>query len=211
MRVILLGAPGAGKGTQAEDIKAYYNCAHISTGDMLRANLKADTELGKRAKKFMDSGALVPDDVIIGMIDERLVESDCENGFLLDGFPRTVPQAEALDILLAKIKCPLDAVVLIEVDDEVVVSRLTNRRTCSKCGKITNLLIHHGENCADCGGTLQQRDDDKEEVIRKRLAVFHDQTAPLIDWYEKKKMLHCLNGTRSRSDIFNDIKAMFPK
>jgi len=210
MRAILLGAPGAGKGTQAEDIKKYYGCAHISTGDMLRANLNAGTELGVKAKAFMDSGALVPDDVIIGMIEERLGASDCEKGFLLDGFPRTVPQAEALDKLLDKMGCPLEAVLLFDVDDEVVVNRLTNRRTCNKCGKITSLLSHQGENCV-CGGTLQQRDDDKEEVIRKRLAVYHTQTAPLIDWYEKKKILSRFDGTCDRSSIFNDIKAMFPE
>ena len=211
MRAILLGAPGAGKGTQAEDIKAHYKCAHISTGDMLRANLKANTELGKKAKTFMDSGMLVPDDVIIGMIEDRLAESDCVNGFLLDGFPRTIPQAEALDELLDKMKRPLDAVILFDVDDDVVVRRLTNRRTCSKCGKITNLLSHQGENCADCGGILQQRDDDREEVIRNRLSVYHTQTAPLIDWYEKKKILCRFDGTRDRSSIFNDIKVMFPE
>ena len=210
MRAILLGAPGAGKGTQAEDIRQHYGCAHISTGDMLRANLKAGTELGKKAKTFMDSGALVPDDVIIGMIEERLSEPDCAKGFLLDGFPRTVPQAEALDELLDKMSRPLDAVLLFDVDDEIVVSRLTNRRTCGKCGKITNLLTHQGENC-DCGGTLQQRDDDKEEVIRKRLSVYHTQTAPLIDWYEVKKILRRFDGTRDRIDIFNDVKAMFPE
>ena len=211
MRAILLGAPGAGKGTQAEDIKVYYGCAHISTGDMLRANLKAGTELGQKAKAFMDSGALVPDDVIIEMIGDRLEAPDCVKGFLLDGFPRTVPQAEALEALLEKMNSPLDAVLLFDVDDEVVVNRLTNRRTCNKCGKITNLLSHHGENCADCGGILQQRDDDKEEVIRKRLAVYHTQTAPLIDWYEKKKILRRFDGMRDRNVIFNDIKVMFPE
>ena len=211
MRAILLGAPGAGKGTQAENIKVHYDCAHISTGDMLRANLKANTELGIKAKNYMDSGALVPDDVIIGMIEERLAEPDCKKGFLLDGFPRTVPQAEALDKLLDKMKCPLDCVILFDIDDEVVVNRLTNRRTCDKCGKITNLISHHGEYCADCGGKLQQRDDDKEEVIRKRLAVYHAQTAPLIDWYENKRILNRFDGVRDKNDIFNDIKVMFPK
>jgi len=211
MRAILLGAPGAGKGTQAENIKAYYNCAHISTGDMLRANLKANTELGIKAKSYMDSGALVPDDVIIGMIKERLAEPDCANGFLLDGFPRTVPQAEALDELLDKMKCPLDAVILFDIDDEIVVNRLTNRRTCESCGKITNLLSYHGDNCADCDGVLKQRDDDREEVIRKRLTVYHAQTLPLIDWYDSKKILHRFDGIRDVKDIFNDIKAIFSK
>jgi adenylate kinase len=211
MRAVLLGAPGAGKGTQAEDIKQYYGCAHISTGEMLRANLKAETELGKKAKAFVDSGALVPDDIMIGMIKERLILPDCDKGFLLDGFPRTVPQAEALDMLLDKMICPLDAVILFDIDDEVVVSRLTNRRSCSSCGKITNLLFDHGENCSDCGGKLQQRDDDREEVIRKRLTVYHAETAPLIDWYEIKGIIRRFDGTRDRNDIFNDIKVMYPK
>ena len=209
MRAILLGAPGSGKGTHAEDIKAHYNCAHISTGDMLRANLKDKTELGKKAEIYMDSGALVPDELIIGMIEERLAESDCKIGFLLDGFPRTIPQAEALDELLGKMKCPLDCVFLFDVDNEVVVNRLTNRRTCGNCGKITNMLYHNGESCDDCGGPLQHRDDDKEDVIRKRLAVYHTQTEPLIEWYEKKKMLKRFDGTRDREDIFNEIKVMF--
>jgi adenylate kinase len=178
---------------------------------MLRANLKAETELGKKAKAFVDSGALVPDDIMIGMIKERLVLPDCDKGFLLDGFPRTVPQAEALDMLLDKMKCPLDAVILFDIDDEVVVNRLTNRRTCSSCGKITNLLYYHGENCADCGGKLQQRNDDREEVIRKRLTVYHAETAPLIGWYEIKGIIRSFDGTRDRNDIFNDIKAMYPK
>ena len=210
MRAILLGVPGSGKGTHAENIKEYYNCAHISTGDMLRANLKNNTELGKRARVYMDTGALVPDSVIIGMIKERLAEPDCKHGFLLDGFPRTIPQAEALDELLDKMNCPLDYVILLDVDNEVVVSRLTNRRTCGNCGKITNLLFYSGEVCDDCGGTLQQRDDDKEEVIRKRLAVYHTQTEPLIEWYENKKVLKRFDGTRAISDIFNDIKVCIP-
>lgn len=209
MRAVLLGAPGAGKGTQAEDIKQHYGCAHISTGDILRESLKFGSELGNKAKSYMDSGSLVPDDVMVGMIEERLAMPDCAKGFLLDGFPRTVPQAEALDKLLDKIKCPLDAVVLFDIDDEEVVSRLTNRRTCSKCGKITNLLYYHGEVCADCKGELLQRDDDIEEVIRNRLTVYHSQTAPLIDWYEKKGILCRFDGTRDRDSIFNDIKAMF--
>ena len=210
MRAVLLGAPGAGKGTQAESLTEHYGCVHISTGDMLRAHLKADTELGKKVKSFMDSGALFPDDLIISMIEERLAEPDCLKGFLLDGFPRTVPQAEAFAVLLDKMKCPLNAVFLFNVDDDVVVSRLTNRRTCNKCGKITNLLFHHGEECDDCGGELKQRDDDIEAVIRKRLEVYHVQTMPLIEWYEKKGILQRLDGARDRDDIFNDIKVMFP-
>jgi adenylate kinase len=209
MRAILLGAPGSGKGTHAENIMVHYNCAHISTGDMLRANQKENTGLGKRAAIYLDSGTLVPDDIIIEMIKERLAKPDCKRGFLLDGYPRTIPQAEALNELLEKMNCPLDCVILLEIDNESAIKRLINRRTCSNCGKITNLLVNVGENCDDCGGALQQRDDDKEEVIRKRLSVFHTQTKPLIEWYEKKKLLKRFDGTRNRNDIFNDIKVMF--
>lgn len=207
MRAVLLGAPGSGKGTQAEDIKKFFGCAHISTGDMLRAHIKANTPLGIKAKGFMDLGALVPDGVIVEMMEERFLEPDCVKGFLLDGFPRTVPQAEALKGLLDRMGKPLDGVILLEVDDEEVVRRLTNRRTCSKCGKIVSLLSDSV--CPDCKGELYQRDDDREEVIRKRLDVYHLQTAPLIDWYSSKGILYRLDGTHSRESIFKEIKGIF--
>lgn len=208
MRAILLGAPGSGKGTQAEDIKNFFDCAHISTGDMLRANLKANTSLGVKAKVFMEAGVLVPDDLMVGMMEERLNEPDCKNGFLLDGFPRTVPQAEALDGLLSKMKSPLDVVILLDVDDEEVVRRLTSRRMCGACGKIVSALSH-GDGKCDCSGILNQRDDDKEDVIRKRLSVFHKQTAPLIDWYQNRGLLRCLDGERPREAVFEEIKGIF--
>lgn len=209
MRAILLGAPGSGKGTQAEDLKKRYGCAHISTGDMLRANLKANTPLGVKAKGYMDSGALVPDELIIEMMEVRFAEPDAQKGFLLDGFPRTVPQAEALEALLAKMNAPLDGVILLEVDDEEVVKRLTSRRTCGACGKIVSVLSHKGENCSNCAEQLHQRDDDKEEVIRKRLHVFHSQTSPLIEWYGKKGVLHRFDGSKPREVVFKEIEDIF--
>ena len=192
MRIILLGAPGAGKGTQADSIKQKYPVAHISTGDILRANVKAGTALGRNAKTYMDAGKLVPDEVIIGMVEKRLEEPDCKEGFMLDGFPRTTPQAEALDKLLKKLGLALDAAVELEVSDEVVVGRLTTRRGCKNCGEIYNTVTKPTRAagiCDKCGGPVVQRDDDREEVIRKRLAVYHEQTAPLIEYYQKKGLL----------------------
>ena len=185
MRIILLGAPGAGKGTQADSIKAKYPVAHISTGDMLRFHVKQETELGKNAKAYMDAGKLVPDDVIIAMMEHRLQEDDAKEGFMLDGFPRTIAQAEALDAMLAKLQLKLDAVVNLVIDDDTVLGRLTSRRVCRQCGEIYNTVLKPSSKegvCDKCGGEVVQRDDDKEEVIRKRLSVFHEQTAPLIDY-----------------------------
>lgn len=192
MRIILLGAPGAGKGTQAESIKAKYPIAHISTGDILRANVKAGTELGKSAKEYMDAGKLVPDDVIIAMMEKRLQESDCKDGFMLDGFPRTIGQAQALDKMLKKLGIKLDAAVSLDIDDDTVVKRLTARRVCTKCGEIYNTALKPAKVegvCDKCGGEVIQRDDDKESVIRNRLAVFHSQTSPLIDYYKNEGLL----------------------
>jgi len=211
MRIILVGPPGAGKGTQAEKIVAKYNVAHISTGDILRANVKAGTELGKKAKSFMDAGALVPDDVIVGMMRGRLAEDDCKNGFILDGFPRTVPQAEALDSLLAEMGIKLDGVILLDVDDETVVERLCGRRMCKKCGRIFHVSFKpssKGDLCDECGGELYQRDDDKEEVIRQRLAVYHSQTAPLVDYYGKAGLLLRVPGAEAGDKVLGHIEAM---
>ena len=211
MRIILVGPPGAGKGTQAEKIVAKYNVAHISTGDILRANVKAGTELGKKAKSFMDAGALVPDDVIVGMIRGRLAEDDCKNGFILDGFPRTVPQAEALDSLLAEMGIKLDGVILLDVDDDTVVERLCGRRMCKKCGRIFHVSFKpssKGDLCDECGGELYQRDDDKEEVIRQRLAVYHSQTAPLVDYYGKAGLLLRVPGAEAGDKVLGHIEAM---
>jgi adenylate kinase len=209
MRLILLGPPGAGKGTQAESIKGKYDIAHISTGDILRANVKAGTELGKSAKKYMDAGKLVPDDVIIAMMESRLAEPDCEQGFLLDGFPRTVPQAEALDGLLKKLNLKLDAVVKLEVSDEVVVERLTTRRVCKGCGAIYNALFKKPKQenkCDSCGGEVIQRDDDKEEVIRRRLAVYHEQTAPLTDYYGASGLLEPVDATGGKDAVLKFLE-----
>lgn len=209
MRLILLGPPGAGKGTQAESIKSKYPIAHISTGDILRANVKAGTELGKSAKTFMDAGQLVPDDVIIAMMESRLAESDCAEGFLLDGFPRTVPQAEALAELLVKLGLKLDAVVSLEVSDETVVERLTTRRVCKGCGEIYNVLFKKPEEegkCDKCGGAVIQRDDDKESVIRNRLSVYHKQTAPLTDFYEKAGLLVKIDATQGKDAVLKYLE-----
>ena len=206
MRIILVGAPGAGKGTQAEAIKGKYPIAHISTGDILRANVKAGTELGKNAKGYMDAGKLVPDEVIIAMVESRLQEPDCKEGFLLDGFPRTTPQAEALDLLLEKLGIALDAVVELDVDDEVVVQRLTTRRGCISCGEIYNTLFKPTKVecvCDKCGGEVIQRDDDKESVIRNRLSVFHEQTAPLIEYYRNKGILLTVDATGGKDAVLN--------
>ena len=211
MRIILVGPPGAGKGTQAEKIVAKYNVAHISTGDILRANVKAGTELGKKAKSFMDAGALVLDDVIVGMMRGRLAEDDCKNGFILDGFPRTVPQAEALDSLLAEMGIKLDGVILLDVDDDTVVERLCGRRMCKKCGRIFHVSFKpssKGDLCDECGGELYQRDDDKEEVIRQRLAVYHSQTAPLVDYYGKAGLLLRVPGAEAGDKVLGHIEAM---
>lgn len=211
MRIILVGPPGAGKGTQAEKIVAKYGVAHISTGDILRANVKAGTELGKKAKSYMDSGTLVPDDVIVSMMGGRLAEDDCVKGFILDGFPRTVPQAQALSALLGEMKINLDGVILLDVDDETVVQRLCGRRMCRKCGKIFHVAFKpsaRGDLCDACGGELYQRDDDKEDVIRHRLAVYHSQTAPLVDFYDKAGLLIIVDAAQAGDHVLNHIEAV---
>lgn len=209
MRVIFLGPPGAGKGTQAAKIRETHEVAHISTGDILRANVKQGTALGCRAKEFMNAGKLVPDEVIIGMMKERLQEPDCRNGFILDGFPRTVPQAVALDQLLSDLDLKLDASILFNVDDEVVVERLSGRRMCRRCGKIYHATFHPTEVegvCDACGGEIYQRDDDREEVIRNRLSVYHDQTAPLIDYYRQKGLLHDVDASGSSDAVLRVLE-----
>ncbi len=209
MRVIFLGPPGAGKGTQAAKIREKYEVAHISTGDILRANVKEGTELGRKASEYMNAGKLVPDEVIIGMMKERLQERDCTKGFILDGFPRTVPQAEALDRLLADLGLDLDATILFNVDDEIVVERLSGRRMCRKCGAIYHVTFHPTRVegvCDVCGGEIYQRDDDREEVIRNRLAVYHDQTAPLIDYYRGKKLLRDVDAGGSSDAVLHVLE-----
>lgn len=214
MRIILVGPPGAGKGTQAEKIVAKYGVAHISTGDILRANVKAGTELGKKAKSFMDAGALVPDDVIVGMMRGRLADDDCKKGFILDGFPRTVPQAEALTSLLTDMGIVLDGVILLDVADETVVERLCGRRMCKSCGKIYHVSFNpsaKGDRCESCGGELYQRDDDKEAVIRQRLSVYHAQTAPLVDYYGKAGILLNIDAARPGDAVLGQIESLLEK
>ena len=192
MRIILLGSPGAGKGTLAAEIERKYPVAHISTGDIFRENVKNNTPLGLEARAYLESGKLVPDDVVIAMMEDRLREPDCEKGFILDGFPRTVPQSEALEEILEELHLELDGVVLLDVDEETVVDRLSGRRVCRSCGAIYNLAFRpssKGERCEKCGGELYQREDDREEVVRNRLRVFYEQTSPLIEYYEKKSQL----------------------
>lgn len=211
MRAILIGPPGSGKGTQAEAIKAKYPVAHISTGDMLRENVRNATELGKKAKEFMDAGKLVSDDLIIAMMKDRLAQPDASKGFILDGFPRTTAQAEALTDLLKEMHIELDTVVLLEVSDETVVGRLTSRRVCAKCGAIYNTKVHPPKvdgKCDSCGGEVIQRDDDKESVIRNRLSVYHEQTSPLIDYYEKLGKLHRVDATASKDVVLKYLETL---
>jgi adenylate kinase len=206
--LVLLGAPGSGKGTQAELLKAQYGCAHISTGDILRRNLKDKTELGVRAGVFMNKGELVPDGLVVEMVEKRLREDDAANSFLMDGFPRTLPQAEALESMLKELDRPLDVVLFLKVEEEFLVRRLTNRRTCRSCGKIWNaLLMATGTKaCPECGGELHQRDDDMESVIRNRLDVYREQTEPLMSWYEKKGLLRSIDAVNSPEKTFKEIQ-----
>lgn len=204
MRIILLGPPGAGKGTQAKDLVNKYGIPQISTGDILRKNLAEKTPLGLEAKKYMDKGELVPDSVVVGIVKERLKEADCKPGYILDGFPRTVPQAESLDAALADMKTPLDRVLSIEVPDEELVKRLSGRRTCRSCQEGYHVMFKKSKvegKCDKCGGELYQRDDDKEEAIKNRLKVYQSSTAPLIDYYKGKGLLRSINGVGAMGDI----------
>ncbi|MEI8344484.1 MAG: adenylate kinase [Candidatus Omnitrophota bacterium] len=197
MRMVLLGPPGAGKGTQAAVLSKDYGILHISTGDMLREALKAGSELGLKAKAFMEKGALVPDEVVIGLVGQRLKKADAATGFILDGFPRTPEQARSLGVTLAELKMPLDAVVYFQTSETVVVSRLSGRRVCSKCGSIFHILNFKPKKediCDKCGSSLTHRPDDREETVRKRLQVYTQQTAPLIEYYEREKLLVQVSG-----------------
>ncbi|WP_457756274.1 adenylate kinase [Thermodesulfatator indicus] len=208
MNIVFLGPPGAGKGTQAKMIAEKFGIPQISTGDMFREHLSKGTELGKKAKEYMDKGALVPDEIVLGMVEERLKQPDCEKGFILDGFPRTVPQAEALDKLLEKLGKKIDYAILIDVPDEELVKRLTGRRTCKKCGMMYHVMFKPPKEegkCDMCGGELYQRADDNEETVRNRLKVYHEQTEPIIEYYEKKGVLHRIDGMGSIDEIFNRI------
>lgn len=195
MKLILLGAPGAGKGTQAERLCAAKRLAHISTGDMLRAKISAGTELGQKAKQYMDKGELVPDDVIIGMVEERVKEPDCESGFVLDGFPRTIAQADAL----AKI-VQIDKVINIEVSAPRLVERISGRRVCKSCGAVYHVSFYDKDVCEKCGGSIYQREDDQASTILNRLEVYKAKTQPLIDYYQAKGLLTRVDGDRDDRD-----------
>ncbi|NMC59197.1 MAG: adenylate kinase [Candidatus Methanofastidiosa archaeon] len=206
MRIILLGPPGCGKGTQADIICKDFGIPHISTGDILRDNVKRGTEIGSKAKSYMDSGRLVPDEIIIGMMKDRFSNKDCIKGFLLDGFPRTIAQAEALDILLKEMKISLDHIINIDVPDEDIINRISKRLSCSNCGEVYNLLSKKPKKemtCDSCGFKLNQRDDDKEEVVRNRLEVYRKQTAPLIMYYKNK--IENVDGRKNINDVTKGI------
>lgn len=205
MNIVLLGAPGAGKGTQAAKLVEEFATPHISTGDILRAAVKNQTELGKKAKGYMDAGDLVPDSLIIDLMDERLREPDCEKGFILDGFPRTTAQAVALDDMLVRLERPLDAALLVDVDPEVIIKRLTERRCCKECGYIGTAA---DATCPKCGGEMYQRDDDNETTVRNRLDVYAKSTSPLIDYYKGKGLLKSVDGDRPVDTVYVDVKAL---
>jgi adenylate kinase len=204
MRLVLLGPPGAGKGTQAEHIARHYEIPEISTGEIFRANVAERTSLGEIAKSYMDEGDLVPDDVTIAMVRDRLGRDDTKSGFLLDGFPRTVPQAEALSRMLDEFAVHLDAVLKLQVDDDEVVHRLSGRRICRSCGRTFHIEFDPSKEagvCDACGGELYQRDDDKPETVRRRLQVYHEQTRPLVEHYEARGLLRVVVGTGTVGEV----------
>lgn len=208
MKIIMLGAPGAGKGTQAKQIATKYNIPHISTGDIFRANIKAGTELGNKAKEYMDQGLLVPDELVVDLVVDRVKHDDCKNGYVLDGFPRTIPQAEALDSALQAIGEKIDYAINIEVPDENIVRRMSGRRACVACGAtyhLVNIPPKKEGICDACGKELILRDDDKQETVQKRLTVYHDQTQPLINYYTDKKVLVEVDGTVDMDLVFASI------
>lgn len=208
MKIIMLGAPGAGKGTQAKMIADKYSIPHISTGDIFRANIKNGTELGNKAKTFMDKGLLVPDELVVDLVVDRVQQDDCKNGYVLDGFPRTIPQAESLDAALQKLGEKVDYAINVEVPDENIINRMSGRRACVSCGA-TYHIVHIPTKvegiCDRCGSELILRDDDKPETVKKRLTVYHDQTQPLIEYYTKENVLVEVDGTKDMKDVFSDI------
>lgn len=211
MKIIMLGAPGAGKGTQAKQIASKYEIPHISTGDIFRANIKNGTDLGKKAKEYMDQGLLVPDELTCDLVMDRIQQDDCKNGFVLDGFPRTIPQAEALDAALSKIGESMDYAIDVDVPDENIVNRMSGRRACLNCGATYHLVAIPPKKegiCDSCGSELVLREDDKPETVQKRLDVYHDQTQPLIDYYKKQNILKTVDGTQPMEAVFDSIVAI---
>ncbi|MBQ1733930.1 MAG: adenylate kinase [Lachnospiraceae bacterium] len=209
MKIVMLGAPGAGKGTQASMIAENFGIPHISTGDIFRANIKNGTELGKEAKAYMDKGELVPDELTVRLLLDRVAQDDCKDGYVLDGFPRTIPQAEVLEKELEKTGDKIDKAVNVDVPDENIVRRMSGRRACLKCGA-TYHIVHIPPKkegiCDVCGSELVLRDDDKEETVKNRLDVYHKQTSPLIDFYSKRNVLETVDGTKDSKEVFEDIK-----
>ncbi len=203
MNIVLLGAPGAGKGTQGQKLVEEYGIAHISTGDLLRAAVKEQSELGKKAKEYMDAGQLVPDQLVIDLVKERLAQPDAQKGFMLDGFPRNIAQAETLDGELKDMGVELDAALLVDVPFDVIVERLCSRRTCRACGYTAPAGT---DTCPRCGGEMYQRDDDKPETIAKRLDTYQNQTQPLIDYYKGHGILKAVDGNRAVDEVYVDVK-----
>ena len=208
MKIIMLGAPGAGKGTQAKRIAEKYTIPHISTGDIFRANIKNGTELGRKAKEFMDQGLLVPDELTCDLVMDRIQQDEKKNGFVLDGFPRTIPQAEALDAALSKIGQKMDYAIDVDVPDENIVNRMGGRRACLSCGATYHVEFNPTKAegiCDACGAQTVLRDDDKPETVQKRLTVYHDQTQPLIDYYKNQNILKSVDGTQPMEAVFDAI------
>ena len=208
MKIIMLGAPGAGKGTQAKQIAGKYSIPHISTGDIFRANIKNGTELGKKAKEYMDQGLLVPDELTCDLVVDRIGQDDCKNGFVLDGFPRTIPQAEALTNALNELGQKMDYAIDVDVPDENIVKRMSGRRACLECGATYHVVSIPPKKegiCDACGSELVLRDDDKPETVQKRLDVYHEQTQPLIDYYKEAGILKSVDGTQPMEDVFAEI------
>jgi adenylate kinase len=214
MKIIMLGAPGAGKGTQAIKIAAKYSIPHISTGDIFRANIKNGTELGQKAKTYMDQGLLVPDELVVDLVVDRVNQDDCTSGYVLDGFPRTIPQAEALDKALSGLEQNIDYAINVEVPDENIIRRMSGRRACVDCGATYHMVYAPTKTpdiCDHCGGSLILREDDKPETVEKRLGVYHDQTQPLIDYYTSAGILREVDGTVDIEDVFSEIVSILEK
>ncbi len=208
MKIVMLGAPGAGKGTQARMISEKYDIPQISTGDIFRANIRNQTELGQKAKSYMDQGLLVPDELTLDLVVDRLAQDDCSNGYILDGFPRTIPQAEALTFALKSQKTKIDYAIDVEVPDDNIVQRMSGRRACPGCGATYHIRYNPpvSDNiCDECGTELIQREDDKAETVQKRLDVYHKKTQPLIEYYREQGCMYSVDGTRPMEDVFEDI------